>query len=111
VNGAPSGSLVAGAAVVAVGLAAGGALKGAGLSRARLAHRSVTVKGISERDVRADTGIWPLRIVAADNDLGQANRQLAASQEKARSFLDRQGIPSTDAAVQGFRVADAFADP
>jgi len=111
VSGVSSGAAVASAVVVAAGIAAGGALAGSGLSRARLSDRSVTVKGIAERDVRADAAIWPLRLVAADNDLGQANRQLAAAEEKVKAFLERRGIPATDSAPQGFRVADAFADP
>lgn len=83
-SGGSSGAAAASAVVLAAGIAAGGALAGSALSRARLSDRSVTVKGISERDVRADAAIWPLRLVAADNDLTQANRQLAAAEEKKR---------------------------
>lgn len=99
-NGASSGAAVASAVVVAAGLAAGGALAGSAPSRARLSDRSVTVKGIPERDVRADAAIWPLRLVSADNDLTQANRQLAAAEDKVKA-LARHGIPVSDAAPQG----------
>ncbi len=46
-------------AVVLAGLAIG-----AGVTRFRLADRSVTVKGVAERAVEADIALWPMRIVA-----------------------------------------------
>jgi hypothetical protein len=48
-------------AIIAAGLALGGLFIGGGFARARSADRFVTVKGISEREVKADLAIWPLR--------------------------------------------------
>ena len=62
--------------ILAIGIALAGLLIGGGLSRVRESDRFVTVKGISEREVQADLAIWPLRIVAASDDLGAANAQL-----------------------------------
>jgi uncharacterized protein len=45
---------------------------GGGFARARSADRCVTVKGISQREIKADLAIWPLRIVAASDDLTPA---------------------------------------
>lgn len=42
------------AAILAIGVALGGALVGHGFSRAKSADRYVTVKGVTEREVRAD---------------------------------------------------------
>jgi uncharacterized protein len=96
------------ALLVAVGLAVAGAMAGNGLARARLADRYVSVKGISERDARADLAIWPLRIVASDNDLAQANTRLEASARTVRQFLARHQLDSTSADVQDFSVTDAY---
>ncbi|MDF1505018.1 SIMPL domain-containing protein [Roseisolibacter sp. H3M3-2] len=98
------------AAVVALGLAAAGALAGAGVARVRTADRTVTVRGLSEREARADLAIWPLRLVAADNDLAAANAQLARSLATVRTFLRAQGLDSargTEVVLQNFEVADA----
>jgi hypothetical protein len=98
------------AALVAAGLAAAGALAGAGVARVRTADRTVTVKGVSEREARADLAIWPLRLVAADNDLGAANASLRRSLETVRGFLRAQGLDSasgTEVVLQGFEVNDA----
>ena len=46
----------------------------------KAAERAVTVKGSPEREVAADTVIWPIRFNAADDDL-----------QSLYSALDRQG--------------------
>src|SRR5206468_3787410 len=60
------------ALVLALGLASAGWLAGQGFARGRMTDRFVTVKGLSERPVKANLALWPLRIVATDNDLGRA---------------------------------------
>jgi len=96
------------ALVLALGIALGGALAGDGVARARLADRYVTVKGISEREARADLAIWPLHVVAADNDLSRANARLETSAATVRAFLARHQIDTTAAEVQDFSVTDAY---
>ncbi len=100
------------ALVLAVGIALGGLAVGLGFARGRAADRYVTVKGVSEREVRADLAIWPLRMVATDDDLAAANTQLAASAQAVRAFLDRQGLGGATAelTVQDFTVTDARAN-
>ena len=98
------------AALVALGLALAGLLAGAGVARVRTADRTVSVKGVAEREARADLAIWPLRLVAADNDLGAANTSLQRSLETVRGFLRTQGLDSaggTEVALQEFAVNDA----
>ena len=93
--------------ILALGVAAGGAFIGDGFVRARAADRYVSVKGISEREARADLAIWPLHLVAANNDLAQANTQMQNSVRLVRQFLGRQNLDTTQAEMQGFAVADA----
>ena len=96
-----------GAAVLAIGIVLGGFLAGNGLARARSADRFVTVKGISEREVKADLVIWPLQIVAADDDLGRAHAQIQASVRRILTFLAAQQIDTSQAELQDFSVSDA----
>ncbi len=100
--------VVVGAVVLALGLAAGGWLAGAGLAASRAADRYVTVKGISERDAQADLALWPLRLVVSDNDLTRAYARLETQLGLIRTFLARQGIDTTLTELQSFSVADAF---
>jgi hypothetical protein len=100
---------VVAALLLAAGLAAGGWLAGEGVARARAGDRFVTVKGISEREVRADVAIWPLRLVASDDDLARAHARIEASAQQVREFLTRQGLDLSDSRIQGFSVSDANA--
>ena len=103
-------SITVGSIVLAVGLALGGLFAGNGFARVRATDRFVSVKGISEREVRADLAIWPLRFVAADNDLGRAHSALQASTKQVLEFLARQQIDTSDAALLDFAVSDAYAN-
>ena len=51
--------------VFSVAMVLAGALVGRGVERFRAADRSVSVKGVAERTVQADVGLWPLRLVSA----------------------------------------------
>ena len=95
------------AGIVAVGIAVGGALIGNGFARAKSADRYVTVKGVTEREVRADLAIWPMHVVAADNDLNLAHSKLVKSIAGVRQFLASQGLDTTKIELTGFSVSDA----
>ncbi|MBL0940976.1 MAG: SIMPL domain-containing protein [Gemmatimonadaceae bacterium] len=97
------------AALLAIGLIAGGAFIGSGFTRFRTGDRVVTVKGVAEREAKADLAIWPLRLVVTDDDLGRANTALERNVQQVRAFLKAQGFDSagTEISVQDFRVEDA----
>jgi hypothetical protein len=98
------------ALILAVGVVLGGVFVGGGLSRARSADRFVTVKGVSEQNVRADLAIWPIKIVAADNDLAAAQAHLQANIRGVMQFLAAQKIDTARVALEGFNVSDALAN-
>ncbi len=101
---------IARAVILAIGVALGGLLAGNGFARARAADRYVTVKGVSEREVRADLAIWPLRVVGADNDLAAANAKVQKSVAGVRDFLVRHGIDTSQVQMTDFSVTDAYAN-
>ncbi|MFN9452930.1 MAG: SIMPL domain-containing protein [Gemmatimonadota bacterium] len=95
---------------IAVGVAVGGLLAGHGIVRAKAADRYVTVKGVSEREARADLAIWPLRLVASDNDLARANAQLQQAVGRIKAFLAANRVDTTQITLQDFVVRDAQAN-
>lgn len=97
-----------GAIIVAVGLTLGGLLAGQGFVRARLGDRFVTVKGISEREVRADLAIWPLRLVVSDDDLARAQTRLESHVREIARFLVRHQIDTSRVTQQEFGVTDVL---
>jgi uncharacterized protein len=106
----PVRAITTGAVILALGVAAAGLLAGMGIARGRAADRYVTVKGVAEREVKADLAIWPLRTVAADNDLARAHASLQQSVSRIRDFLVRQRLDTAQAALQDFSVSDALAN-
>ncbi|MCG3728705.1 SIMPL domain-containing protein [Vibrio cincinnatiensis] len=55
-------------------------------------ERVVTVKGLSEREVAADTVIWPIQFTLADNDLPTLFTTLEQQSQRVVDFLAKQGI-------------------
>lgn len=96
--------------ILAVGIALGGFFAGNGFAKARAADRYVTVKGVSEREVRADLAIWPLHLVGADNELAAANAKLSRSVAGVRDFLVRHGIDTSQMQMTDFSATDAYAE-
>lgn len=97
------------ALIVAAGIAVGGFLAGRGVAQIRLGDRSVVVRGLAEREARADLAIWPLRLSVADDDLSRANAALERSVSLVRTFLADNGLDSTgtEVVVQDFSVQDS----
>lgn len=95
--------------VLALGLALAGWFIGHGFVSGRTADRFVTVKGVSERDVKADLALWPLNLNVTDNDLSRAQATLRRNTEHVMVFLARHDIDTTQAELQGFRVTDLLA--
>lgn len=97
--------------LLAVAVIVAGFLIGRGLERFRVADRSVTVKGVAERDVDADIGIWPLRFTAAGNDLAAARLKLEADRARVYAFLARHGLDTAQVQLQRYDVVDEVANP
>jgi hypothetical protein len=100
-----------GTILLAVGIAVAGWFVGDGFVKGRSADRYVTVKGVSERDVQADVALWPLRFVATNDDLGQAQVAIKQSHQHVLAFLERHGIDPAAADVHRLEVNDLLANP
>ena len=99
------------AIIIGAGIAIGGWFIGNGFRQGRAADRFVTVKGVSEREVKADVALWPLRFVATNDELNQAQTQIKKSHEQVFTFLKKHGIDPSAAEVQKIEVTDRLADP
>lgn len=97
------------ALVIAAGVAAGGYGVGRGLERFRTADRSVTVKGLAEKDVESDYAVWPLGFRRAGNDFGAVQRQLAEDRDRVVAFLKGQGFGEAEIEVRPLQVQDLWA--
>jgi hypothetical protein len=87
---------LASAGVLAVGVVIGGYLLGNGLVRAREADRSVTVRGLAERNVTADLAIWTLSYSSTAPDLATAQASVDRDSQAIRAFFARLGFPASE---------------
>lgn len=80
------------AGLIAAGLVAGGYLLGDGLRRAHAADRSVTVRGLAERDVTADLATWTISYSATGADLPAVRAKIDASTQGLRDYFRSLGF-------------------
>lgn len=80
-----------------------------GLKGFQQANRSVSVKGLAERDAKADTAIWSLPLTATGNDLGTAQATIDDATTKTMSFLKGKGFADTEIKIQKTDVVDMLA--
>src|SRR5204863_2702720 len=94
---------------LAIGLA--GAAIGSGVERFRLADRSITVKGVAERPVKADIALWPVRIVASGMELAPTQDKITTDQRAVRRFFAKHGIDSSSVELLSLEVTDKRSNP
>lgn len=79
-----------------LGLLALGIILGNSAIRIKEYERTVTVKGLSEREYPADVVIWPIQFTVASNELGQLYNSIEQSKSKIQNFLEENGIDSSE---------------
>lgn len=97
--------------VVAACIALAGWFVGNGLTNIRTADRFVTVKGVAEREVKADLALWPIRLAVTDDDLSLAQTRINQNVTKVVAFLRANGMDTTEVELQGLKVTDVLANP
>lgn len=92
--------------LLAAGLIGGGALIGQGVVNARVGDRSVSVRGLAERDVKADLAVLPLRFTASGEVLSEVQGRIDGDLAIVRRFLTAQGYPAEAVSLGRLEVAD-----
>ncbi|MFT5488595.1 MAG: hypothetical protein ACI9JL_004318 [Paracoccaceae bacterium] len=91
------------------GTAAGGYLLGQGIVMARVADRSVVVKGLVEKEVRADLATWSIRYTATGNALEDIQTKMGADGAALREFLTEEGFRPDEITTARLEVTDLLA--
>lgn len=87
--------------VLALGVALGGFFIGDGIYRA-MSGRTVTVKGLAERNVVADTAVWNIKINGVGGDLTALQQEIDNDISQIHTFLTESGFAPSD--IQNLRV-------
>ena len=96
---------LASAAILSAGLVVGGFVLGDGLSRAKAADRSVTVRGLAERNVTADLATWTIAYSANAPDLATAQGEIDRDSQELRAFFADLGFPADAIQPTGVNVS------
>lgn len=92
-----------------VGLAAAGYFVGKGAARFKSDSRTVSVKGLVEKEVKADQAVWTLRLRSASNDLNKAHAKIVADRDATIAFLRKKGFKDNEIELQPTRTIDKAA--
>lgn len=92
-----------------LGLAALGYLLDRAVIDFKTYDRTVTVKGLAEREYKADIVVWPIQFTVAGNDLTSLYNTIDDQAGKIRSFLANHGIDNSEVTVAPPAITDKSA--
>lgn len=98
------------AIVLAAGLAIAGLFVFFGLNSMLKPERVVSVRGLAEREVKADHVIWPIVYKTAGNDLSAVHRDINSAEQKIKAFLKKNGIEEKEIVTNSPQIVDLKAE-
>lgn len=96
--------------ILAVGLIVLGLCIKGGINNFANKDRKVTVKGLSEREVKADKVIWSISTNDMGNDLPTLYQSINAQADKVKAFLKQNGLGDDEITVNPPSVNDLEAN-
>jgi len=93
-------------AFLCAGLVIAGFLLSSGVTKLKSLERSVSVKGLSEKEVTADVAIWPIKFEVAADDLGALVSAIEGKNRLVYDFLISAGFEAKDISISAPAVID-----
>lgn len=72
-------------------------------------ERTVTVKGLSEREFEADIVIWPIQFTVASNNIEELYNSIESNTSKIRGFLEMNGLDTSEMSLSSPAITDKSA--
>ena len=101
---------ISGSIIIAVGLLSLGLSIRSGIKIFSQRDRTISVKGLAEREVLADKVIWPLPFKEVGNDLTVLYNNLKTKNQAIVSFLKSKGITDEEISISAPQVVDMQAE-
>lgn len=98
------------AAIIAVGIIVLGLCIKGGFDNFTNKDRKVTVKGLSEKEVKADKVTWPIVSKELGNDLPELYTRIGQKQRTIKNFLIANGIKESEISINAPKVIDLSAE-
>ena len=92
-----------------LGLVSLGYLLGSAAIKFKEFDRTVTAKGLSEREYDADIVIWPIQFVQASNDLAELYNAIESNASEIKEFLESKGIEPNEISSSAPAIIDKSA--
>lgn len=102
---------IAAAALVSAGIVIGGFFPGYFYYKTKADARSVTVKGLAEKNVSADTGIWDIQFTVNGNDLEAERNRIDTQAKEITAFLRSHGFEDSEIGIGRIEVNDQMSNP
>lgn len=100
---------IKGKAIIAAAIVIAGLMLPVSVARFRSFERSVDVKGLCEREVKADKAIWPLSYKVVGNDLTKVLEETEKCNAEILEFLGGGGIKEGEISVAAPKISDKYA--
>lgn len=78
-----------------------------GMGNIMKSERTVTVRGLAEREVDADMAVWKLSFSVGSNNLKQLQEAILNDTETIKAFLESHDLTSADYTVKSPEITDA----
>ena len=89
---------------LALGIAAAGGAVCYGLIAGKQANRTVSVRGLAEREVDADLAVWPLKFTVAADDLTSLNEAVKRDSAIVEAYLAKNNVGKADIVKQSINM-------
>ena len=96
---------------VSVSVIASAVILSVGLSNIARADKTVSVRGLAEREVDADLAVWPLTFSLGSNDLTELQKDILAKTKIVKNYLAEYELSGDDFTVQSPSITDNSMNP
>ncbi len=83
-------------ALIGLGMIIAGWILGNSALKIKQYERIVSVKGLSEREVKADVAVWPIRFNAGSQDLAELYDTMQTNTQEIQTFLKNEGFSTEE---------------
>lgn len=100
------GTKIMAALAMVIGLIGSASILSEAIRGPKKGERYVTVRGVAEKEVKADLAVWPIQVRVVGNDLTAVSKGADDARKKVLAFLSRNSIKAEEIASQDLRVQD-----
>jgi hypothetical protein len=96
-------------ALIGLGMIIAGWILGNSALKIKQYERIVSVKGLSEREVKADVAVWPIRFNAGSQDLAELYDTMQTNTQEIQTFLKNEGFSTEEITSASPSITDKYA--